>query len=101
MQITSMRIIYGHPLMSREEIADQFHITLPTVDKYTKEMEESGRYGKFCVVGEGKGKRINFLAFTDHWKYKKQLKDKNARKHVPEYCPHKVAEELGFYGVSD
>ena len=26
------------------------------------------------------------------------LQDKNARKHVPEYNPRKVADSLGFYG---
>ena len=56
------------------------------------------RYGDYAVMGEGALKRVNFLAFTDYWKWKKLLADKNGKKHVPEYNPREIARELGFYG---
>ena len=55
--------------------------------------------GDYAVMGEGALKRVNYLAFTDYWKYKNMLADKNARKHVPAYNPQQVAKELGFYGT--
>ena len=41
---------------------------------------------------------VNFLAWTDFLKYRQMLKEKNMRKHVPNYDPVKIAKAIGWYG---
>lgn len=77
----------------------RWHNGYETARMIVKELEqERGRYGDYTVLGDGALKRVNFLAFTDYWQFRKMLQDKNARKHVPVYSPQKVARSLGFYG---
>lgn len=82
-----------------ETICEHYQISDRTARMIVKELEqERGRYGDYTVLGDGALKRVNFLAFTDYWQFRKMLQDKNARKHVPVYSPQKVARSLGFYG---
>lgn len=98
--MTVIQLMYGNPVMNVKGICEQFHISDRTARKHMKEIEENHeRYGNYAVMGEGALKRVNYLAFTDYWKYKNMLADKNARKHVPDYNPQQVAKELGFYGT--
>ena len=100
--MTVMQIMYGNPVMTVKGISEQFHISDRTARKHMKEIEENHeRYGDYAVMGEGTPKRVNFLAFSDYWKWKKMLADKNARKHVPEYNPQEIAKAMGFYGKED
>ena len=100
--MTVMQIMYGNPVMTVKGISEQFHISDRTARKHMKEIEENHeRYGDYAVMGEGTLKRVNFLAFSDYWKWKKMLADKNARKHVPEYNPQEIAKAMGFYGKAD
>ena len=100
--MTVMQIMYGNPVMTVKGISEQFHISDRTARKHMKEIEENHeRYGDYAVMGEGTLKRVNFLAFSDYWKWKKMLADKNARKHVPEYKPQEIAKAMGFYGKED
>lgn len=97
--VTVINLMYGNPVMTVKGITEQFHISDRTARKHMKEIEANReRYGDYAVMGEGALKRVNFLAFTDYWKWKKLLADKNGRKHVPEYNPQEIAREMGFYG---
>lgn len=68
-------------------ICEHYQISDRTARMIVKELEqERGRYGDYTVLGDGALKRVNFLAFTDYWQFRKMLQDKNARKHVPVPC---------------
>ena len=98
--MTIIKQMYGNPVMNVKGICEQFHISDRTARKYMKEIEANReRYGEFAVMGEDPLKRVNYMAFTDYWKYRKMLGDKNARKHAPEYDPKEIAKALGFYAT--
>lgn len=96
MTITTLQVLHGSPVTTVKELCSQYKISDRTVIKEIEEQKD--RYGDFAVLGDGALKRINYLVFTDYWRYRKMLQDKNARKHVPEYNARKVADSLGFYG---
>ena len=100
MTITTLQVLHGSPVTTVKELCSPYKISDRTARTVIKEIEENhkDRYGDFAVLGDGALKRINYLVFTDYWRYRKMLQDKNARKHVPEYNPRKVADSLGFYG---
>lgn len=98
--MTVLQVTFGNPVASLKGICDQFHISDRTARTILKEMQqERSRYGDYTIIGDGALRRINLLAFTDYWQFRKMLQDKNARKHVPAYDPQKVARSLGFYGT--
>ena len=97
--MTILKVTYGNPVASIKGICEHYQISDRTARMIVKELEqERGRYRDYTVLGDGALKRVNFLAFTDYWQFRKMLQDKNARKHVPVYSPQKVARSLGFYG---
>lgn len=97
--MTVLQVVYGTPVANVKEICKHYHISDRTARTIMKEMQqEKERYGDFAVMGDGALKRVNFLAFTDYWRFRKLLQDKNARKAVPPYRPQEVARSLGFYG---
>ena len=97
--MTILQVVHGSPVTTVKELCEHFNVSDRTVRGVIKEMEgEKDRYGDYTIMGDGALKRINFLAFTDYWKFRKMLQDKNARKHVPPYNPQSVARSLGFYG---
>ena len=90
--MTILKVTYGNPVVSIKGICEHYQISDRTARMIVKELEqERGRYGDYTVLGDGALKRVNFLAFTDYWQFRKMLQDKNARKHVPVYSPQKVA----------
>lgn len=94
-----LQVAHGTPVTTIKGICEHYQISDRTARTVVKELEqERERYGDFTIMGDGALKRINFLAFTDYWQFRKMLQDKNARKHVPPYSPQKVARSLGFYG---
>lgn len=93
--MTILKVTYGNPVASIKGICEHYQISDRTARMIVKELEqERGRYGDYTVLGDGALKRVNFLAFTDYWQFRKMLQDKNARKHVPVYSPQKVARSL-------
>ena len=88
MTITTLQVLHGSPVTTVKELCSQYKISDRTARTVIKEIEENhkDRYGDFAVLGDGA------------LRYRKMLQDKNARKHVPEYNPRKVADSLGFYG---
>lgn len=98
-KITYIEAMYGKPICTIREAADQFGISTRTVRNMLHEMEEHrDRYGDHFVIGDGNLRRVNVLAFCDYFANRAALKDSSLRKKVPAYDPEKVARELGFYG---
>lgn len=97
--MTILKTIHGSPMTTVKGICDQYHISDRTARSIIKEIQQHReRYGDFAVVGDGTLKRINILAFTDYWRFRKMLQDKNTKKQAPPYNPQRVANSLGFYG---
>ena len=93
--MTILKVTYGNPVASIKGICEHYQISDRTARMIVKELEqERGRYGDYTVLGDGALKRVNFLAFTDYWQFRKMLQDKNARKHVPVYSPQKWTPEV-------
>lgn len=89
--MTILKVTYGNPVASIKGICEHYQISDRTARMIVKELEqERGRYGDYTVLGDGALKRVNFLAFTDYWQFRKMLQDKNARKHVPVYSPQRL-----------
>lgn len=92
--MTILKVTYGNPVASIKGICEHYQISDRTARMIVKELEqERGRYGDYTVLGDGALKRVNFLAFTDYWQFRKMLQDKNARKHVPVYSPQNNKQE--------
>lgn len=97
--MTILKVTYGNPVSTIKNICEHYQISDRTARTVVKEMQqERERYGDYTVFGDGALRRVNFLAFTDYWQFRRMLQDKNARKHVPAYDPQRVARSLGFYG---
>lgn len=101
-RMTVLQVVHGSPVTTIKGLCEHYQISDKTARTVVKEIEQQReRYGDFTVMGDGALKRINFLAFTDYWQFRKMLQDKNAKKHVPPYNPQKVAKSLGFYGEDE
>lgn len=91
--------IRGYPYMHREQIAEEFHISKGTVDNRAKEIEaevKNGRYNDYAIIRDGKLVLINVLVFIDFLKYRKMLRDRNARKYAPDFQPEKLIQMIGW-----
>ena len=98
MTITGIRTVRIPFYATRAQIAQDFKISMGTVDSRIKDiLAEKERYGPFAVIDGDGFVRVNQLAFIDYMKYKKRLDDRNLRKGVPEYDPMQIAKELGLY----
>lgn len=97
--MTVLQVMYGTPVVNIKSLCEHFSISDRTARTIIKEMQvHRDRYGDFAVMGQGALKRVNYLAFTDYWKNRTMLQEKNGRKYVPAYEPQKIACALGFYG---
>ena len=69
---------------TKSSLATAFSISRPTVavicDEIKNEMK-NGRYNQYAICD----KKIHVGVFADYYKYRKRLKDKNARKIVPPF----------------
>lgn len=91
--------IRGYPYMPKDKIAQEFSVSKSTVQARVREIEEQikeGRYNDYAVIRDGGILLINVLVFIDYMEYRKRLKDKNARKYVPEFQPEKIVRILGW-----
>lgn len=69
-----------------------------TVRNRMNEIEElKERYGEYSTIRDGGIVMINYLVWVDYRHFRKQLRQKNAKKYVPPYDPAKVARELAWY----
>lgn len=92
--------IRGYPYLPYKDLANEFHVSKGTVANFAKEIEDeakkSGRYSVYAVIKEGKMVRVNALVFADYFAFRKMLRDKNARKHVPPFRPDVLIREMGW-----
>lgn len=91
--------IRGYPYMHKEQLAQEFGICKSTVYNRLNEIRQemkNGRYNDYAVIDDGKLVLVNVLVFIDYLKYRKLLKDKNARKYVPEFQPEKLVQIIGW-----
>lgn len=75
-----------------EQLKEDFPMCKTTFNKYTAEIREEIRAGRYspCSVIEEKPIRISPLVLIDYLTNRKALRDRNARKHVPPYDPADV-----------
>ena len=100
MNITTINYTRACPYISRANIADQFDISLSSVDKRIKEIKqeiEKGRYSTNSVIKDGGIVLVNYLVFIDYEINRQKLLDSNARKYAEPYKPSKIAREIGWY----
>ena len=100
MNITTINYTRACPYISRANIADQFDISLSSVDKRIKEIKqeiEKGRYSTNSIIKDGGIVLVNYLVFIDYEINRQKLLDSNARKYAEPYTPSKIAREIGCY----
>ncbi len=100
MTVTAIESIRANPVISRSRAAADLGVQPGTIDCYIRDIEkevEAGRYGPHSVIKAGGLTLINYTVLIDFLKYRKRLKDKNARKYVPEFSARETGKELGFY----
>ncbi len=74
-----LKVIYGQPITNIKGLTEQFRISERTARTLVKEMESHAeRYGEFAVLNADGLKRINVLAFTDFFKYRKPANKKSS-----------------------
>ncbi len=99
MGLIYMEQIRGYPYMTIGKLADEFHCSVRTVGRRILGIQEEikkGRYSPYSIL-EGDGHPlINTYVFMDYQKYQKPLKDRNARKYVPEFNPQELAKICGY-----
>lgn len=69
---------------SKSGIARTFDISRSTVYRYFDEIREQikrGRYNSYAILDN----KISVAVFADYLKYRKLLKDKYARRYVPDF----------------
>lgn len=87
--------MYGNKV----DIANTFSISLPTVHRRVKGIEEEigKRYNRYAIADN----LISLAVFADYQKYHKRLRDKNLRKTVPPFDMYEARmylEEVGGIG---
>lgn len=89
----------GCQYMSKQQLAEEFHLSKSTVFSRMKEIEveiRNGRYGPHAIIDDGNIVRINRLVFIDYMTYRRRLKEKNARKNVPPFNSAEVKHIIGW-----
>ena len=96
MEITGIKYITATPYITKAQIAKSLCVSLRTVCNRISELDEyvqKGRYGDYTILDGCGVIYINYLAFIDFLKYRKDLK---AGKRVPPYDPKKIASQIGW-----
>ena len=91
--------IRGYPYMPKQQLADEFHISKSTVYLRMKEIEteiQNGRYSDYAIIDDGNIVLVNVLVFIDYMTYRRRLKEKNARKYVPDFNPTEIKKVIGW-----
>lgn len=91
--------IRGYPYMPKQQLAEEFHISKSTVYSRMKEIEgemQTGRYNQYAIIQDGNIVLVNVLVFIDYMTNRRMLREKNARKHVPEFQPDEIMKICGW-----
>lgn len=100
MTLRRFETVHGSPYMTRANLAEMLGVSRVTVDARCKEIKEEirqGRYDERVLIEDGGFKLINVYAYMDYICYRKRLREKNMRKHVPPYDPIAIARQMGYY----
>ncbi len=101
-KVNFLKVIYGQPVTNIRGLTEQFKISDRTARTMVKEMEQHrDRYGDLAVISNDGLKRVNVLAFTDYFAHRKELREPNLAKQLPDYDPTETARQLGFYGTDE
>lgn len=102
MKITVLECVQGTPFLTRKEALKQLGIkdkrTLESRLNEIRQEVRNGRYDDYAIIEDGGITLINYMILIDYMKYRRMLKEKNLRKHVPDYEPQKIAKSIGWYG---
>lgn len=99
MTVSILKSTCGKPYLTKNELSKLTGMSLGAVNVRVDELkQETQRYGEYAYIKDGGFVLVNFLAWTDFLKYRQMLKEKNMRKHVPNYDPVKIAKAIGWYG---
>lgn len=96
MEITSIKYISASPYMSKAQIQKQMNVSARTVTSRIAEIDQyvqNGRYGAHTILDGCGVTYVNYLAFIDFLKYRKDLK---AGRRVPQYDPKRIAEQIAW-----
>jgi hypothetical protein len=96
MEITSIKYISASPYMSKAQIQKLMNVSARTVTSRIAEIDQyvqKGRYGAHTILDGCGVTYVNYLAFVDFLKYRKDLK---AGRRVPQYDPKRIAEQIAW-----
>ena len=99
MKITSIESIRTHPYIRRQELENQFSISKATTSTILSEIQDEikkGRYDERAYTKTGGFVWVSYFVWLDYLHYREKLKQKNARKYVPDYDPKKWARECAW-----
>ena len=96
MEITSVKYISASPYMSKAQIQKSMNVSARTVSNRLAEIDEyvqKERYGNYTILDGCGVTYVNYLAFVDFLRYRKDLK---AGRKVPQFNPTAVARQIGW-----
>lgn len=96
MEITSIKYISASPYVTKAQIQKALDVSARTVSNRLAEIDEyvqRGRYGNYTILDGCGVTYVNYLAFVDFLRYRKDL---NAGRKVPAFNPTSVARQIGW-----
>lgn len=96
MEITAIKYISASPYVTKAQIQKALNVSARTVSNRLAEIDEfvqKGRYGAYTILDGCGVTYINYLAFIDFLKYRKDLK---AGRRVPAYDPKRIASQIAW-----
>lgn len=96
MEITAIKYISASPYVTKAQIQKALNVSARTVSNRLVEIDEfvqKGRYGAYTILDGCGVTYINYLAFIDFLKYRKDLK---AGRRVQPYNPKRIAEQIAW-----
>lgn len=96
MEITAIKYISASPYVTKAQIQKALDVSARTVSNRLAEIDmyvQKGRYGAYTILDGCGVTYVNYLAFVDFLKYRKDLK---AGHRVPAFNPTSVARQIGW-----
>lgn len=95
MQKVVIQMYGATPYMRANDLAEKYGFCTRTVRDRIKEIKESGRYKRMCVVSDHGTTLVNEYVFLDWLSVRKKWANKNARKYIDPFVPSEWAEYMG------
>lgn len=96
MEITGIQYISASPYITKARICKSLDMSKRTVCNRLAEMDkyvQTGRYSEYSILDGCGVTYVNYLAFIDFLKYRKDLA---AGRRVPAFNPQRVAANIGW-----